>query len=85
MDNAICPCRFYSILKGLEMHEENTEKRSPLLDVNDACRQLKLSRPRLYELMNSGELAYAQLGGRRRIRQADLDAYVESRMVGGRG
>lgn len=51
------------------------------LDVEGACRLLGVSRPTLYLWMKSGELAYAQLGGRRRIRRVDLDRFVEERMV----
>ena len=63
------------------MAENHAAKHPPLLDVGDVCRLLKLSRQQVYELMKRGEIAYAQLGGRRRIRQSDLDAYIESRLV----
>ena len=38
-----------------------------LLTVREAAEFLKLSRSRLYELMNAGELAYVKIGGSRRV------------------
>jgi excisionase family DNA binding protein len=44
--------------------------------VEEAADRLSLSRSALYELTRSGEIASVKVGGRRRIPQGALDAYV---------
>lgn len=45
------------------------------LTIADAVAYSRLSRSRLYGLMQSGELPSLQVGGRRMIRREALDAY----------
>ncbi|MHB8294291.1 MAG: helix-turn-helix domain-containing protein [Acidimicrobiales bacterium] len=48
-----------------------------LLTVPQAAALLGLSRTRLYDLLASNEIKSAKIGKCRRIRPADLDAYVD--------
>ncbi|WP_432020954.1 helix-turn-helix domain-containing protein [Streptomyces sp. 1222.5] len=44
----------------------------------EAAKALAIGRSTVYELMAGGTLKYIKLGRARRIRRADLEAYVES-------
>jgi excisionase family DNA binding protein len=46
------------------------------LTIDAAVRQSSISRSTLYELMRTGELPYSQLGARRLILVADLQALL---------
>jgi excisionase family DNA binding protein len=50
-------------------------------EVAEGQEYLKLSRATLYALMESGQLAYARFGRRRRIPWASLRAYAERNLV----
>ncbi len=51
-------------------------------DIPDACRYLgNISRARLYQMMQNGELKYVKLGARRVLLQVDLDAYLEQKLA----
>lgn len=49
-----------------------------LLKIDEVAAQLRLSRPTVYRLINSGKLASVHVGiaGFTRVSQDDLDAYV---------
>lgn len=49
-----------------------------LLKIDEVAAQLRLSRPTVYRLINSGKLASVHVGlaGFTRVRQDDLDDYV---------
>ncbi|WP_030755961.1 MULTISPECIES: helix-turn-helix domain-containing protein [unclassified Streptomyces] len=50
---------------------------SPVLcTVKDAVVLLRLGRSTVYELMAAGELPFIKLGRARRIKRADIDAFV---------
>ena len=55
---------------------EHSESRNLLLRVGEAAVLLSLSRSRLYELIYAGSLPSVKIGGARRIRRCDLEAYV---------
>ncbi|MET8401798.1 helix-turn-helix domain-containing protein [Streptomyces sp900116325] len=44
----------------------------------EAAEALAIGRSTVYELMADGSLKYIKLGRTRRIRRADIEAYVES-------
>jgi excisionase family DNA binding protein len=48
-----------------------------LIKVPEAAAQLGISRAKLYELITSGALPAVKVDGCRRLRVADLRAYVE--------
>ena len=48
----------------------------PLLKVNEVARALRKSRATTYQLLRAGDLRSVKIGGSRRVRQSDLDAYV---------
>jgi len=50
--------------------------RYQLLSVAEAAEQLKRKRWFVYKLLDNHKLAYYEVGGRRAIRQSDLDDYV---------
>lgn len=49
-----------------------------LYKVSDVAACLSLSRTKVYELVRSGALPSVRIGGTRRVRGADLAAYVDS-------
>jgi excisionase family DNA binding protein len=51
--------------------------------VPEAAHLLRLSRAKVYSLMDAGELAYAKFGKARRIPREALEAYVRRCLVGG--
>ncbi len=55
-----------------------------LLSINAAAAFVGLSRSRLYELMDKGELAYCKLGGRRLVPRAGLMKLAAASLVGPR-
>jgi excisionase family DNA binding protein len=48
-----------------------------LLKIPEAAAQLGISRAKLYELIADGTIRSVRLGGCRRIRSSDLQAFVE--------
>lgn len=54
-----------------------------LLNVQGACERMAISRSKLYELMQSGELPYVQIGRCRRIHPADIEKLIERSRKGG--
>lgn len=47
-----------------------------LLNVDDVCRKLRLSRSTIYALVKSGELKSVAIGRARRFTIQDIEAYV---------
>ena len=58
---------------------------SKLLSVTEAADFLGSSRQNLYKMMRRGELAWLQVGGRRRFDPRDLEKYIERQRVPARG
>jgi excisionase family DNA binding protein len=52
-----------------------------LLTVEEAAHELRVCRATVYALLQAGDLPSVQLGRSRRIRRADLEAYV-NRLAG---
>lgn len=50
----------------------------PLLTVIEACRILRISRPTLYRLINTGRLRAHFVAKQWLLRQKDIEAYLES-------
>lgn len=63
------------------MTTERSSGRDGLTTVREAAAYMGLSRAAVYRLMGNGELPYAKLGQARRLRWADVLAYVERCMV----
>jgi excisionase family DNA binding protein len=57
------------------------EKARLLFTVNEACGVLHLSRPVVYQLINSGELRSFKVGNARRIPAQALEEYVASKLA----
>lgn len=66
------------------MKEQHPGSAAGLMTLEEAVEFLKISRASVYLLMKNGELAYVQIGGRRRFRVTDLTAFVERRLVAAR-
>lgn len=49
-----------------------------LINIADGARQLDIGITKLYELINNGDIPTVKIGTSRKIRQADLDAYIAS-------
>ncbi len=58
-----------------------TENARLLFTVNEACEVLHLSRPVVYQLINSGELRSFKVGNARRIPAQALEEYVASKLA----
>jgi len=54
-----------------------------LLTVNEACERLRISRPTLYQLLNSRRIPSIQIGRARRISVRALEKFVESQSHNG--
>jgi len=53
--------------------------RPRLLTPNEVAEQLRVSTMTVYRLIKSGELPAARISNSFRLREADVDAYLESR------
>jgi excisionase family DNA binding protein len=53
-----------------------------LCGIEEARRYLAVSRTTLYEIMNSGDLAYVKFGRNRRVPRRALRAFAEKQLVG---
>ena len=54
------------------------------LTIREAAAYLRLSKSKLYEMVNDGEIPHFRLGGSSiRLDQTELDAWVESQRVEG--
>jgi excisionase family DNA binding protein len=51
-------------------------KKDRLAKVGEAAEHLGLSRAKLYQMMEAGELTYVKIGRNRRIRWSELEALV---------
>ena len=51
------------------------------MNLTEAVRFTGMSKPRLYKLMQSGELAFVQAGRRRLVSRASLRAWLLARVV----
>jgi len=49
-----------------------------LLTVNEACAMLRISRPTMYQLLNSGRVGSIQIGRARRIPRSELERLAAS-------
>ena len=77
------------IVRNLFSRKSISQKRLPkevatklqCLTVKEAMELLRVSKPTIYQLMNSGELPYITLydGGDRRIVAEDISTYLEKR------
>ena len=56
-----------------------SEERDPLLSPRDLSRVLGLSLSTTYALLNDGQLPTYRIGRLRKVRQQDVDAFVQSR------
>lgn len=54
-------------------------KEDRYIGLTGACRFLDCGKTTIYEIMNSGELAYTQIGRQRRILLSDLKLYAKKR------
>ena len=52
-----------------------------LLTIQDVCNRLNLSRTTIWRLMNQHGLKFIRIGGARRIRECDLESWLEKHTV----
>jgi excisionase family DNA binding protein len=45
--------------------------------VDEVAKTFKVTRATVYEWMRSGDLAYVQVGGRRRVTQSAMNAFIK--------
>jgi excisionase family DNA binding protein len=55
-----------------------TKMNCSAIPVSEACTRIGISRSKLYELLNEGEVPSVKIGRRRLIRVADLDRWLEA-------
>jgi excisionase family DNA binding protein len=53
-----------------------------LLKVEEICERLSLGRTLIYQLIATGEIPSVAIGRARRVREADLDAWVQGKASG---
>lgn len=51
---------------------------SPLLTINETCKELRLGRTKVYELISSGMLETVQIGNARRVIAASINKLIET-------
>lgn len=51
-----------------------------LLRVDEAAERIAMSRSRVYNMMQSGELPFINVGRSRRLRASDLEAWVDAQV-----
>lgn len=56
---------------------------SGLARIDEGCRFLGISRAKLYEIMERGELSYVKIGRSRRLPRQALKEFAAQRLVGG--
>lgn len=56
-----------------------------LIPVKKAAERLSISKSGVYNLMDGGLLPWVKVGSARRVREADIDAYIERNTFGGNG
>ena len=71
----------HSDFNDARSYEEKVLDQGGMLTVREASGMLGLSRSQIYKLMDTGEIAYAQLGGTRRIPRLELVKYLRANMV----
>jgi excisionase family DNA binding protein len=54
---------------------------SQLIRVTEVARHLSLSRSKIYQMMDRGELPYVKLGKSRRVRWPDVERLVEQNTI----
>jgi excisionase family DNA binding protein len=54
---------------------------SHLVRVSEVARHLSLSRSKIYQMMDRGELPYVKLGKSRRVRWPDVERLVEQNTI----
>ena len=57
--------------------------RDGLLTIEEACKFARISRSRLYELMQGGQLVFLKLGKSRRVPKASLINFLQEYLVVG--
>lgn len=58
---------------------QSPQARSNFVTVSEVARQLRVSNMTVYRLINAGDLPAVRVGKSYRIRDTDLDAYLEGR------
>jgi excisionase family DNA binding protein len=53
-----------------------------LVKISEAAEMLRLSRSKVYQLMDAGQIPYLKMGKNRRIARQSLTDYVKRSMVG---
>jgi excisionase family DNA binding protein len=57
------------------------DDRTLLLTVDEAARMLRCGRTTVYQLIRTGELTTVKIGALRRVRLADVEAYVDRKVA----
>jgi excisionase family DNA binding protein len=66
-----------------EQDAHKSDVAESLARVPEVARCLSLSRSKVYQMMDSGELKYVKLGKSRRLRWSDVMALIEANTVSG--
>jgi len=69
------------MLKSAQYAEEAVKDNVGLRPVREVARFLAISRSKVYQLMETGELPYVKLGKSRRVRWSDVLKLVDDHMV----
>jgi excisionase family DNA binding protein len=61
----------------LQAQDNSEARRKLLITVNEAAQRLSIGRPKMWQLVMTGEVLSIKIGASRRIPVAALEAYVE--------
>lgn len=53
-----------------------------LLSIDEACARLRISRPTIYGLFNSGQIATIHIGRARRVPVSALESFIAAKLSG---
>lgn len=57
--------------------QSSSNNSSPLLKGNDVAQRLNISRSKAYQLMRRGDIPTVRIDGSVRVRESDLDEYIQ--------
>ncbi len=70
-----------AILEGFEQQRPQEDGKQ-LLTIPEVCQRLGVGRSWVYQRINRGQIPSVRLGGNLRVKQKDLEEYVESHRRG---
>jgi excisionase family DNA binding protein len=67
-----------AILEGFEQQRPQEEDGQQLLTIPEVCQRLGVGRSWVYQRIKSGQIPSVRLGGNLRVKQKDLEEYINT-------